>query len=145
MTSEIKKKLLEITNIITQMKNLVRGLYILVLHVQSCPPVCGPLAAPGSSVHGIFQARELGVGLCDPVDCSTPDFPVHHQIPDLTQTQVHWVSDAIQPSHPLSSPSPPAFNLSQWVSSSHQAVKILGFQLQYQSFQWVFRTDFLED
>ena len=50
---------------------------------------------------------------CDPMDCSTPDLPVHHQLPEFTQTHVHWVSDAIQPSHPLSSPSPPAFNLSQ--------------------------------
>ena len=64
-------------------------------------------------------------------------------------THVHWVSDAIQPSHPLSSPSPPALNLSQhqgffqWVSSSHQVAKVLEFQLQHQSFQWIFRTDFL--
>ena len=76
-------------------------------------------------------------------------FPVHHQLPELTQTHVHWVGDAIQPSHPLSSPSPPTFNLFQhqdlfkWVSSSHQVAKILEFQLQYQSFQWIFRTDFL--
>ena len=80
--------------------------------------------------------------LCDPLDCSTPSLPVHHQLPEVTQTNVHWVSDAIQPSHPLSSPSPPAFNLSQhqglfqWVSSSHQVAKVLEFQLQYQSFQW---------
>ena len=78
-------------------------------------------------------------------------FPVHHQLPELTQTHVHWVSDAIQPSHPLSSPSPPALNLSQhqglfqWVDSLHQVAKVLEFQLQYQSFQWIFRTDFLED
>ena len=77
--------------------------------------------------------------LCDPMDCSTPGFPVHHQLLELTQTHVHWVSDAIQPSHPLSSPSPPAFNLSQhqglfkWVSSSHQVAKVLEFQLQHQS------------
>ena len=51
--------------------------------------------------------------LCDPMDCSTPGFPVHHQLPELAQTYVHRVSDAIQPSHPLSSPSPPAFNLPQ--------------------------------
>ena len=60
--------------------------------------------------------------LCDPMDCNTPGLPVHHQLPEFTQTHVHWVSDAIQPSHPLSSLSPPAFNLSQhqglfqWVS-----------------------------
>ena len=87
--------------------------------------------------------------LCDPMGCSTPDFPVHHQLPKLTQTHVHWVSDAIQPCHPLSSPSPPTLNLSQhqglfqWVSSLHQVAKVLEFQLQYQSFQWIFRTDFL--
>ena len=86
--------------------------------------------------------------LCKPMDCSTPDFPVHHQLPEFTQIHVHWVSDAIQPFHPLSSPSPPAFNLSQhqglfqWVSSSHQVAKVLEFQLQHQSFQWIFRTDF---
>ena len=51
--------------------------------------------------------------LCDPMDCSTPGFPVHHQLLELAQTQIHRVGDAIQPSHPLSSPSPPAFNLSQ--------------------------------
>ena len=87
--------------------------------------------------------------LCDLKDCSTPGLLVHPQLPELTQTHVHWVSDAIQPSHPLSSPSPPDFNLSQhqclfqWVSSSHQVVKVLEFQLQHQSFQWTFRTDFL--
>ena len=74
---------------------------------------------------------------CDPMDCSTPGFPVHHQLPELTQTHVHWVSDAIQPSYPLSSPSPPTFNHSQhqglfkWVSSSNQVAKILEFQLQF--------------
>ena len=80
-----------------------------------------------------------------------PGFPVHYQLPELAQTHVHQVSDAIQSSHPLSSPSPPAFNLSQhqvlfqWVSSSHQVAKVWVFQLQHQSFQWIFRTDFLED
>ena len=83
------------------------------------------------------------------MDCSTPGFPVHHQLLEFAQTHVHWVSDAIQPSHPLSSPFPPALNLSQhqglfqWVSSSHQVAKVLEFQLQHQSFQWIFRTYFL--
>ena len=87
--------------------------------------------------------------LCDPMDCSKPGFPVHYQLLEFTQTHVHWVSDAIQPSHPLSSPSPPAFNFSQhqglfrWVSSSHQVAKVLEFQLHHQSFQWIFRADFL--
>ena len=89
--------------------------------------------------------------LCDPMDCSTPGIPVHHQLPEHTQTHVHRVGDAIQPSHPLLSPSLPGFNLSQhqdlfqWVSSSHQVAKVLEFQLQHQSFQWIFRTDFLYD
>ena len=87
--------------------------------------------------------------LCDPMDCSTPSFPVLHHLPEFAKIHVHRVGDAIQPSHPLSSPSPPAFNLSQhqglfkWVSSSHQVAKVLEFQLQHQSFQWIFRTDFL--
>ena len=82
-------------------------------------------------------------------DYSTPHLPVHHQLPEHTQTHLHQVSDAIKPSHPLSSPSPPAFNLSlhqglfQGVSSLHQVAKVLAFQLQHQSFQWMFRTDFL--
>ena len=84
--------------------------------------------------------------LCDPMDCSTPGFPVHHQLPEFTQTHVHRVGDAIQPSHPLSSPSPPAFNLSQHqglfqrVSSSHQVALVLEFQLQHQSSQLIFKT-----
>ena len=57
--------------------------------------------------------------LCDPMDCSTPGFPVHHHLPELAQTHVHWVSDAIQPSHPLPSPSPPAFNQSFPASGSY--------------------------
>ena len=82
------------------------------------------------------------------MDCRTPGLPVHHQLPEFTQTHVHRVGDAIQPSHPLSSPSSPAFNLSQhqglfqWVSSLHQVARVLEFQLQCQSFQWIFRTDF---
>ena len=74
------------------------------------------------------------------MDHSMPGLPVHHQILEFTQTHVHWVSDAIQPPHPLSSPSPPTFNLSQdqslfqWVSSSHQVAKGLEFQLQHYSF-----------
>ena len=93
--------------------------------------------------------------LCDPMTCSTPGLPVHHQLPELTQTRVRWLGDATQPSYPLSSPSPHDFNLSQhqdlfkWVSSSHQAAKLLEFQLQHQSFQWTpalisFRMDWLD-
>ena len=80
------------------------------------------------------------------MDCSMPGFSVHHQLLQLAQTLVHRVGDAIQPSHPLSSPSAPAFNLSQhqglfqWVRSSHQVAKGLELQLQHQFFQWIFRT-----
>ena len=83
------------------------------------------------------------------MDCSTPGLPVHHQLLEFTQTHVHWVSDAVQPSHPLLSPSPPTFNLSEHqglfkrVSSLHQVAKVLEFQLQHQSFQWTVRTDIL--
>ena len=154
------------------------------------------IAWPGSSVHGILQARRLEwvaitfsressrlrdwtqypalqaysllseppgkpkilaqfssvaqsyLTLWDPMDCNTAGLPVHHQLLRLIQTHVHWVSDAIHPSHPLSSPFP-AFNLSQhqglfqWVSSSHQVAKVLEFPLQHQSFQWTPKTDLL--
>ena len=85
------------------------------------------------------------VWLCNPMDCSIPGLPVHHQLTEFAKTHIHWVSDAIQPSHPLSSPSPPALNLSQhqglfkWVSSSHQVAKLLEFHVQHQSFWWIFR------
>ena len=85
----------------------------------------------------------------DPIDCRIPGFSVHHQFLEVTQIHVHWVSDAIKPSHPLSPPSPPALNLSQhqglfqWVSASHKVAKVLEFQLQHQSFQWICRTDLL--
>ena len=94
---------------------------------------------------------QLCLTLFDPMDCSTPGSPVHHQLPEFTQTHVHWVSDAIQPSHRLLSPSPPAFSLSQhqylfwWVGSLHQVAKVSELQLQHQSFQWIFRVDFLYD
>ena len=80
---------------------------------------------------------------------STPAFAVHHQLPELAKTRILWVGDVIQPLHPLSSPSPPAFNLPQhqglfqWVRSSYKVAKALEFQLQHQTFQWLFRTDFL--
>ena len=84
--------------------------------------------------------------LCNPMDCS---MPVHHQLLEFIQIQAHWVGDAIQPSHPLSSPTLPTFNLSQhqglfkWVSSSHQVAKVQEFQSQHQSFQQTLRTDLL--
>ena len=84
------------------------------------------------------SVAQLCLILCDPMICSPPGLPVHHQLPELTQIHVHRVSDAIQPSHPLLSPSLPAFNISQhqglfkWVSSLHQVAKVLEFQLQHQ-------------
>ena len=95
------------------------------------------------------SVAQLCPTLCDPMNLSTPGLPVHHQLLESTQTYVYWVSDAIQPSYPLLSPSPPALNLSQqqglfkWVSSLHQVAKVLEFQLQHQSFQWTPRTDLL--
>ena len=96
---------------------------------------------PPTSTHPQFSSvAQACLTLCDPVACSTPVFSVHHQPLELAQTHVHQVSDAIQSSHPLSSPSPSAFNLSQhqslyqWVSSLHQVVKVLELQLQHQFF-----------
>ena len=88
------------------------------------------------------QFTQLCPTLCDSMNRSTQGLPVHHQLPESIQTHVHLVGDAIQPSHPLLSPSPPALNLSQHqglfkgvVSSSHQVAKVLEFQPQHQSFQ----------
>ena len=148
-----------------------------MLAAQPCPTLCSPLdcSPPGSSVHGILQARipewvaisssrqcssprdqtcisciagrffikivqfssvaQSCPTLCNPINRSTPGLPVHHQLPEFTQTHVHRVSDAIQPSHPLLSPSPPAPNpsqhqsLFQLVNSSHEVAKVLEFQL----------------
>ena len=96
------------------------------------------LSHQGSPIVASVQfssVAQSGPTLCDPMNRSTPDLPVHHQLPKFTQTHVHQVSDAIQPSHPLSSPSPPALNpsqhqsLFQWVNSSHEVAKVLEFQL----------------
>ena len=91
-------------------------------------------ASPFSSVQFSSVAQSC-LTLCDPMNCSTPGLPVHHQLPEFTQIHVYRVSDAILPSHPLSSPSPPAPNpsqhqsLFQWVNSSHEVAKVLEFQL----------------
>ena len=89
--------------------------------------------------------------LCDPMNCSTPDLPVHHHLLDNTQTHVQWDGDAIQPSHPLLSPFPPALNpsqhqsLFQWVNSSHEVAKVLELQLQHHSLQRNPRADLLQN
>ena len=104
----------------------------------------------GIDINTLSSIQSLNrVWLFVTMDCSMPGFPVYHQLPEFTQTYVHWVSDGIQPSHPLSSPSPPALNLSKhqglfkWVSCSCQVAKVLEFQLQHQSFQWTPGPDFL--
>ena len=89
--------------------------------------------------------------LCDPINRSTPGLPVHHQLPKFTQTHVHQVGDAIQPSYPLLSPSPPALNpsqhqsLFQWINSSREVAKVLEFQLQHHSFERNPRADLLQN
>ena len=109
-------------------------------------PQWGTISCRSESVQFSSVAQSC-LTLCDPMDGSAPGFPVHHQLPELTQTHAHWVGDAIQPSHPLSSPSPPAFDLSQhqglfqWVSSLNPVAKAV--ELQHQSFQWIFKVDFL--
>ena len=100
--------------------------------------------------NGIFSSvAQSCLTLCDPMNRSTPGLPVHHQLLEFTQTHVHWVGDAIQPSHPLLSPFPPApkpcqhQSLFQWVNSSHEVAKVLEFKLQHHSFQRNPRADLL--
>ena len=144
--------LLSLLTLIRQCGSVFAMLCVHAQSFQSCPTLYDTMdcSLSGSSFHGILQARilewvvmpssrassmplyskcqfssiaHLCLTLCDPMDCSTPGLPVHHQLLEFTQTHVHRVADAIQPSHPLSSPSPPTFNLSQhqgffkWVSS----------------------------
>ena len=141
--------------------------------LQLCPTLCDPIdgSPPVSPIPGILQARTLDWVaisfsnawkwkvkvkslssvrlLATPWTASMPGFSVLHHLSELAQTHVHWVTDSIQPSRPQLSHSPPAFNLSQhqgifqWVSSLHQAAKVLQLQLLHQSFQWIFRIDFL--
>ena len=106
------------------------GLLIIRKSFQTMNCACSFVVRKVGTCFSIFKDKELSSNcatpvvqyssvtqlcpiLCDPMGCSTPGFPVHHQLPEFTKTHVHWVGDAIQPSHPLSSPSPPAFNLSQ--------------------------------
>ena len=106
---------------------------------------------PHTPTTWLGSVAQLCPTLCNPMNRSMPGLPAHHQLPELTQIHVHWVDDAIQPFHPLSSSSPPALDLSQhqglfkWVSSSHQVTKVSEFQLQHQFFQWTPRTDLLYD
>ena len=99
----------------------------------------------------VSSIAQLCQTLCNPINCSTWGLPVHHRLLEFTKTHIYRVSDAIQPSHPLMSPAPPAPNpsqhqsLFQWVNSSHEVAKVLEFQLQHQSFQWTSSTDLLWD
>ena len=92
------------------------------------------MRALGSSVQ-FSSVTQSCLTLCSSFDCSMPGLPIHHQLPEFTQTHIHRIGDAIQPSYPLSSPSSPTFNLSQhlglfkWVNSSYQVAKVLEFQL----------------
>ena len=140
--SDFSKMIRKCHKIQTNFIGLSLWKFSLLLHIHKLAYM-RQLSAQFSSV------AQSSLTLCNPMDCSTPGFPVHHQLLELAQTHVHWVGDAIQPSHPLSSPSPPAFNLSQHqglfqgVSSLHQVDKGSELQLQHQSFQWIFRADFL--
>ena len=101
--------------------------------LDSCSPTTFGATPSHTYTIQFSSVAQLCMTLCDPMDCLMPGLPVHHQLPEFTRTHLHWFGDAIQPSHPLSSPSPPAFNLSyhqgllQWVSSSHQVAKVLSF------------------
>ena len=102
-----------------------------------------------SYISFIIVVGQSCTALCDTMDCSMPGFPVLHHLPEFAKTHVHWVTAAIQISHPLSPASSPALNLSQhqgllqWLSSSHQVARDLELQLQHQSFQWIFSVDLL--
>ena len=119
--------------------------------IKPTPPALeGEIPATGlSGKSRCCSVAQPYLTLCYPVDCSTPSFPVLHHLLEFAQTLVCWVNDTIKSSHPLTSPSPPAFGLShhqglfQWVSSSREVAKVLELQLQHQSFQWIFRINFL--
>ena len=130
------------------------GLFYLIIHTK-----VSSMSIHGLKAHLFLAPNNIPLSGCccsiakscptlfDLRDCSTPAFPVLHYLPELAQMHIHWVGDAIQPSHPLLSPSPSALNLSQhqglfqWVGSSHQVAKV--WELQHQSFKWIFWIDFL--
>ena len=124
-----------------KIQNINRQMYVrnMLQYVYPKHPTLSLFAILSFQDFCCCSVTQLRLILCNPMDCSKPGFPVHHQLLELALAHVHRVNDAIQPSHPLLSPSPPAFNfsqhqgLSQGVSSSHEVVKVLEFQ--YQSFQ----------
>ena len=109
------------------------------------------IMASGPIQFSSVQFTQSCPNLCDPMNRNVPGLPVHHQLPEFTQTHIYQVSDAIQPSHPLSSPSPPAPNpsqhqsLFQWANSSHELAKVLEFQLQHHFLQRNPRSDLLQN
>ena len=116
---------------------------------QDVSPTCQELIVKWENRHvNCCSVDQSCLTLCDPMVYCMPGFPVLHHLPGSAQTHVCWVGDAIQPPGPLLSLSSPAFNLSQpqglfqWVSCLHQVARVLKFQLQYQSFIWIFRVDF---
>ena len=145
--SQVNHKVKTILIIISELSSLP-GWHFYCWYKRNCGAGEGRMRLLISSVQFSSFTQSCPT-LCNPMNHSMSGLPVHHQLPEFTQTHVHWIGDAIQPSYPLSSPSPPALNLSQhqslfkWVSSPHQVVKVLEFQLQHQSFQWIFRADFL--
>ena len=114
--------------------------FVFIRHMSVFQP-CNSVGIKNFMLHQFSSVVQSCPTLCDPMNRSTPGLPVHHQLLEFTQTHVHRVSNAIQLSHPLSSPSLPALNPSQHqglfqrVNSSHEVVKVLEFQLQHQSFQ----------
>ena len=124
-------------------------LFFMKIWKKGAPSCCWKrMNLSNLSAFGQFSHSVMSDSLW-PIDYDMPYFPVCHQLMDLALTHVHWLGDAIQPSHPLLSPFPPTFNLSQhqglfqWVNSSYQGAKVLEFQLQHQSFQWTLKTDLL--
>ena len=120
------------------------------LHINNPSPSLEPICLWANILSIQFSSvTQSCPTLCNSMNHRTPGLPVHHQLPEFTQTHVYQVSDAIRPSHPLSSPSPPAphpyqhQSFFQWVNSLHEMAKVLKFQLQHQSFQWTPRTDLL--
>ena len=123
--------------------------YCCCVQFLSCVQLFATLWTANLSTLLLLSVLNSCATLCDPMDCSMPGFPVLHYLVEFAQTHVHTVGGAIQSSHPLSRPFPPACNpsqhqgLFQWVGFAHQVAKVL--QLQHQFFQWIFRVDFLED
>ena len=140
---EIKRCLLFWKKAMTNLDSILKSRdTTLPIKVRLVKAMVFPVVMYGYEFSSVQFCRSVLSDSLWPMDCSMPGLPVHHQLLEFTQIHAHWVSETIQPSHPLSSPSPPALNLSQhqglfkWVSSLHQVAKILKFQLQHQFFQW---------